>query len=116
VFYAILMGLAVMWVVPTDIRLPWQWGIGFAVALAAAWIARRFTRRISRVAIIAISAALAAAGLVFLYTPPLAMNANPDVVFYRIYDSSHIVVAFLLAAIVALAVDFLTTSRKSATS
>jgi hypothetical protein len=115
-FYAILMGTAIMWIVPTDIRLPWQWAIGFVAVLAAALIAWRFRRRIARVAIIATTVAFTVACLVFLYTPPLPVDADLDVVVYRVYDPSRIVLAFMLAAIVALSVDFLATLRKPTTS
>jgi hypothetical protein len=105
--YALIIGATVMVAVPTDIRLVWQWAIGFIAAFALASIAAPLKKRIVRVALIAAACAVANAGLSFIYKPDLPADVgSAAVTFSTSIDSTRILVQFLLAVLIAFGVDF----------
>jgi hypothetical protein len=116
--YALVMGLMTMAVVPSDIRLAWQWALGFIAVFSAALIAHRFRQRSVRVAFVAGGAAIAVAGLVFFYAPepPSSLNANANIAVYTVVDTSRIVAQIIVATVIAFGVDLFLVPGKAATS
>ena len=112
------MGFMTMAVVPSDIRLAWQWALGFVATFAAALMACRFRQRIARVALVAGGAAVAVAGLVYFYAPalPAGLGSDVSITVYTVVNPSRIVVQLVVAAVIAFGVDFFLTGGKPAAS